>query len=164
MLGTGWIKLNSEIVKQWGKRATNHKSSRKQARAKWQGKMQNHDHGNRLIKKQKQVLSKHYQASTIVILFLSNFCSRWHSVLVTLSSAYLFQAWQPRCIFHWSVNMILLTGFELTNPDWGNRSCEATASLSYPEFFWTYWYIYLLCTWVELKGPHYGFGCSQKTF
>ena len=172
MLGTGWIKLNSEIVKQWGKRATNHKSTRKQARAKWQGKMQNHDHGNRLIKKQKQVLSKHYQASTIVILFLSNFCSRWHSVLVTLSSAYLFQAWQPRCIFHWSVNMIqsvnlnhtylnttlwafrkgcfcqkktktvemiLLTGFELTNPDWGNRSCEATASLSYPEFFWTYW-------------------------
>ena len=89
-----WIKLNSEIVKQCGKKATNHKSTRKQVSAKWQGQMQNHDQGHRLIKKQKEVLSKHYQVSRIVILFLSNFCSRWHSVLLTLSSAYLFQAWQ----------------------------------------------------------------------
>ena len=49
-----------------GEKATNHKGTRKQASPKWQGKMQNHDQGNRFIKKQKQVLSKHYQVSRIV--------------------------------------------------------------------------------------------------
>ena len=28
--------------------------------------------------------------------------------------------------------------------------------VSYPEFFWAYRYIYVQCTWVELKEFHYG--------
>ena len=199
MLRTGWINLHSEIVKQAGKKATNHKNTRKQASVKWQGKMQNHDQGSRLIKKQKQVLSRYYQVSRIVIPFLSNFCSRWGPALLNLSSAYLFQASQPKWIFHWSVNMIQsvnLNHTHLTNKLWAFRkgyfcSQKKKKRISFinwvwinkswlgkkepwsytisvivipSEFFWTYWCICLLCTWVELIGSHYDFRCCQKMF
>ena len=65
----------------------------------------NQDQGNRLINMQRQVFSKYYLVSRIIIPFLSNFCSKLISVLLYLSSTYQFQASQPKCIFQWSWNM-----------------------------------------------------------
>ena len=48
----------------------------------------NQDQGNRLINMQRQVFSKYYLVSRIVIPFLSNFCSKLISVLLYLSSTY----------------------------------------------------------------------------
>ena len=48
----------------------------------------NQDQGNRLINMQRQVFSKYYLVSRIIIPFLSNFCSKLISVLLYLSSTY----------------------------------------------------------------------------
>ena len=37
-------------------------------------------------------------------------------------------------------------------------------SVSYPELFWAYQYIYLMCTSVKLKGSHHSWELCQKNF
>ena len=41
-------------------------------------------------------------------------------------------------------------------------SVSSSTLVSHPEFFWAYRCIYLMFTWVDLRGPHYDRGPCQK--